>query len=935
MRRHAGEAALVGVATFALVAVAARFVPATYESVAVVEASGGVPPAEQRADGELRDQIQQFAQAPDQMVLLSRGLRREEEDLGTAERALHGAVTVTAKSKTQFAVSFRARSAEQAQKGNTLLTQAMVGSFGGLGAGGRDEKAQAALDAATKELADFVAAHPNDVTGPTAAPVSTATNDAAIANLKKERAAIEAKLAGAAKPNETSPVARENPYAEPPAGAADTAQLQRRLVEIRNQIAGLQKENTQKVDAARKASSQGTGAESEWQRKARAVAEAQRAVAAAAATAAAAPPLRLRLVESASRPSGATSALRLIVTALGLPLGMTAAALWAFLRGRFRKRRPRVYSERFGTPSQPLPVQPAAPLPISPPPAALPQPVARPNTEPSPPARNDPQQPVIPKAPAVPNFSASRTQIGIVDPATFKAATSSSVPPSAGGGANAGKVTATYGTRPQQSSEPGVRVQPMRTVSVGGQGKPSSNPPPPAASPARPGVEARLPEPPLNGIPKIQSPPPPPPPRSRSNPPPPPGPITARGNPNHPEGPAVDGWRPPGEPPNTQRFGGAQGAQPQAPRPGSIPPREPSVAPYRPDTTYSFVDRSSRVPRRRSESPGGHAGSTTEKIVDAAPASEPPVHAQQVEVQQQPAQQVQQPAQQAAPSPVQQPAPSPMQQPAQQQVWAAPANAVSGSLVRQAFQPGEIQGRVEERALAKPQPSLNIVEVRAPSPSFRTPPDLGGQERAAPELMALRDQLLELGSKQCFVVGIAGEFGAGSAKSKIATRLATLLAAANRARVLLLEADFDFPAVHELTGVEMPVPGGFSQQLRARIRNKVKDPWVVVRGAPNLDVLAEGTLRSPGVVFSVEFAEAVSELRRAYDIIVVDAPMSGSGSEHKPIDAVTDGLVAVGRPGGQLSETLERTSRLFAQKALVAAVHAEAANFKASAHVHG
>jgi Mrp family chromosome partitioning ATPase len=504
--------------------------------------------------------------------------------------------------------------------------------------------------------------------------------------------------------------------------------------------------------------------------------------------------------------------------------------------------------------------------------------------------------------------------------------------------AAAGKATAPHGSRPPQQSDPGVRVQPMRTVSVGGQPKPSSNPPPPNAL-ARP-VPAKLPDPQVNGIQKIQSPVPPPPPRSRSNPPPPPQyaaqrPMGAQGSAGHPDPHPADDRRPQGEAPSTQRFGSQAGQAPQVGQSGAPAGKDSnSVAPYRPDTTYSFVDRSSRPPRRRSETPGGLSAppNVLERPVGAADAAPIPevVKATQVEVQPapvevKPAQVEVQPAQvEVQPAQVE-------AQPAQVEVQRAYSPSVNapGAIVRPGWSPGEGESRGEERALARPQTPLNIVEVRTASPSFRAPPDLGGHERAAPELLALRDQLLELGSKQCFVVGVAGEFGAASAKSKIAMRLATLLAAANRARVLLVEADFDFPAVHELTGVEMPLPGGFSQQLRGRIRRKTRDPWIVVRGAPNLDILAEGTLRSPGVVFSVEFSEAINELRRAYDIIVVDAPMSGSGSEYRPIDAVTDGLVAVGRPGGQLSETLERTSRLFQQKALVAAVHAEAANFKA------
>ena len=128
-------------------------------------------------------------------VMVPHPLRGEGEELATAERAIHGATTVTARSKTQFAVSFRASSPERAQKGNTALAGALIKTFGGSGAEARDEGAQAKLEAATKALADFVSAHPKDLTGPTmASPASTAANDAAIANLRKERTTIEATL---------------------------------------------------------------------------------------------------------------------------------------------------------------------------------------------------------------------------------------------------------------------------------------------------------------------------------------------------------------------------------------------------------------------------------------------------------------------------------------------------------------------------------------------------------------------------------------------------------------------------------------------------------------------------------------------------------------------------------------------------------------------
>jgi Mrp family chromosome partitioning ATPase len=152
-----------------------------------------------------------------------------------------------------------------------------------------------------------------------------------------------------------------------------------------------------------------------------------------------------------------------------------------------------------------------------------------------------------------------------------------------------------------------------------------------------------------------------------------------------------------------------------------------------------------------------------------------------------------------------------------------------------------------------------------------------------------------------------------------------MLSSEQRARILLIEADFEYPTMHELTGVDMPAGAGFSQQIRRRIRGGERKPWVVVRCSPTLDLLVEGALRSPGVLFSQEFGDAVRELRRTYDIIVIDAPVIGSGIEHKPIDSVTDGLVVVGRIGDELSEILKRTARRFQPKALVAAVHSEAA----------
>jgi hypothetical protein len=111
--------------------------------------------------------------------------------------------------------------------------------------------------------------------------------------------------------------------------------------------------------------------------------------------------------------------------------------------------------------------------------------------------------------------------------------------------------------------------------------------------------------------------------------------------------------------------------------------------------------------------------------------------------------------------------------------------------------------------------------------------------------------------------------------------------------------------------------------MRARLKSSHRQPWVVVRCSPTLDVLGESVMRSPGLLFSQGFAEAVTELRQCYDVIVADGPVIGVGADHKPLDATTDGLVFVIRAGAPLGEALDRATRYFKRKEFIAAVSSE------------
>ncbi len=113
------------------------------------------------------------------------------------------------------------------------------------------------------------------------------------------------------------------------------------------------------------------------------------------------------------------------------------------------------------------------------------------------------------------------------------------------------------------------------------------------------------------------------------------------------------------------------------------------------------------------------------------------------------------------------------------------------------------------------------------------------------------------------------------------------------ARVLLVEADFDAPAVHRALGFNAPAGAGFSQQLMARRQARNAEPWVVMRCSPNLQVLGEGRFRSPGLVASREFEHAIQELREQYHVVLVHAPSLAKADDLRPLAYLSQGVVVV------------------------------------------
>jgi Mrp family chromosome partitioning ATPase len=152
-------------------------------------------------------------------------------------------------------------------------------------------------------------------------------------------------------------------------------------------------------------------------------------------------------------------------------------------------------------------------------------------------------------------------------------------------------------------------------------------------------------------------------------------------------------------------------------------------------------------------------------------------------------------------------------------------------------------------------------------------------------------EIVSLAVDACFVVAVSGTTGNASEQARIACEIALGLAVLGTPRVLLLEGNFHYPHVHKLMNLNVAITAGFSQQLQARIHAPGDRNWQVTRCSPTLHVLAEGVMRTPGLLLSRQFEESVRALRTGYDILVISAPAALSEPEGRALSDVVDGVV--------------------------------------------
>jgi Mrp family chromosome partitioning ATPase len=906
-----GGAVIAGV-VFASLLLVAFTVREVYESESVIAFEPPADAPQLQDDAVLSDRLHAALLDPRTLERVTRGLNPELANGSTpvpsdlVER-IRQSIALHQRGPRTFGIAFRAGSAAYAQHGCQDLTQLAIQYLDAQAAASSPAAEDAArrakeLEDKTRELAGFVAAHPEvtmskteeaprESTPPTASSSSrssSSSTDAALVVLQQEKAKLEARLAEAEKQNAASAGGEGNPY--DPSPDDDPEALRQMIAQVKVAITARQNAATKPrrddSSAEKKAPTSGASASplrDEWQRLVQAVIDAQKSQPAKREI-----PSMLRIVQSAPLPSTPVKPNRPVLALVGLASGLWMGVLWAFARVALGHDAPRVRVAPAPSTVPPtaeedialaptVVAEPRRPIALLPAPSASstdatvqaepPEPMSAPPFEAKSIVETVGEESPSPR-PATPSTPPTRqqfwrpplrlrvTQRGVIDLAAVLAHT---------------------GTAAASTMPPGVNASPVVGVGDGADEardatSPPVHPPSPDPPPAR---ETKRMHPPQI----VESPPP-----AAVEPLPEQGP--ARRPAPLPNARTLVGHLAPEPAPTTRRFASSEPplavrSDPPA-RPRSDPPPRPrSDPPARPRSDPPLHPRSDPPLQARSDPP-------------ALPRSDPPAR------------------------PRSDPPARPRSDPPARPRSDPPARPRSDPPAGPRSDPPEQRQRADAPD--------GVIALRDVPSGWSPDPSIGGAD-AVDELRAIREQLYRFAVRGCFVVGVTSSPDAVEGKSRIAARLASVLAEPGRARVLLMEGDFDGPAVHRLMRIEMPLAFGFSEQVRRRMKQPKPAPWSIVRCSANLQVLAEGRVRAPGMLSSVQFVDGLSELRRYYDLIVLDGPMAGS-VDARVLDEISDGLVVVGPNEAAMPEIRKNAAQWFSKKGWMATLPAEVSRDK-------
>lgn len=825
---------------------------ATYRATAVVQVEP-TEPVELPKTSEAVDRLRRAALEPALLAKLSNEEQPSAPD-GAAQGSarVSNALSIESGDGRRFTFSATASSGERAQRVvNELGQQAAKRAAYVLDPRGEPQSDPGAR--AKAELLDFLAAHPGIASEPSPAPTRSGPDPLVLA-LRAERSRIESKLAGPpSKPT-------DNPYEEP-AQFENPDFLKRRLREIDNALEARARPKP-KPSASASAGEASPAVRAEWQRLLRAVSETR--------SVEASPTLQPRLRVTFARaglPQLPIKPDRPRIVFFGVLIAAIAGVIAGLVRGAFEARAVRRYGIKTGSyPTAPLP---ATTLRLSR--SELPKPIApsadRPLPTPIPeaPAQAGPVTP-IPTAPLVP------TPITPIPPAPLAPTPITPVP-----AAPIAPIGVT--PMPPAAAAPPTTPIPPAPTPTGSLPRtaPSLTPSVPPATPIPPGgvappAETKEPTAPMviagpTGRPDADAPP-----TTQAYGDPPAAPKAGRNAARRTT--QIYGTPPPPEldqSAKAMRTTRSYGSPPVAiPPPHKTPDIQHSLTPIPaevlPPAHRSSLQPSPMIPLSHSSVPPAVAPSTR---------SGPPLAETGYSYVQTPvpvADTIPQTPVPRRPSPPPHTQPFGSQPPSRRRPSSDPAPDQPARSKTPQPQPPEPK-----------KPATSIIRTHSVASSWQPDAKLVAGLRRE-----VAGELLTLASNGCRVVCVTGLRGLGSEKSRAAVEIAFALAEAKHPRILLVEGDFHFPQLQNWVKIDVPLTAGFSQQLRGRIQGTKEGRWHVVECKPSLHVLAEGVMRSPGLLLSNQFEQAIRELRGYYDVIVLDAPLAPSEAEARAIADVAD-----------------------------------------------
>ena len=157
----------------------------------------------------------------------------------------------------------------------------------------------------------------------------------------------------------------------------------------------------------------------------------------------------------------------------------------------------------------------------------------------------------------------------------------------------------------------------------------------------------------------------------------------------------------------------------------------------------------------------------------------------------------------------------------------------------------------------------------------------------------------------------------GEGKTTIAANIALRCSEVGK-KVLLIDADFAQPRLHELFG--LPNAHGFSTVVQTPGLSEQEIKFCVHQVSPGLSILPSGpgVLDASNLLFAGHVSEVLARLKTMYQMVIIDTPPTPQFAHARVLGRMADGIVVVMRSGKTSREAASATiQRLIADGSYV------------------